>query len=324
MSIFKTAYDTTVGSGFVVTKLKDALDYYYINGLQFDNFGLNHQFTYSFNNNDIMVRGIIGGTSDQEGIPVFSHPLLIESNTQKSLYCDFRTVLANRLNQANEKPIIKNKTEFDLIKARFALNLIWLAAPPTLLRDVSTVHGSMYAAWVSEGIANKFNLDPKERFYLAIIAAAFYYTLFLDKDKLDEEDKEKMQAFAIKYTKAPYNMISEVVEQITELNNITDFCNTTKAILQNPRIESLNAGLMVNILGGSWFGTNARENMAVALEHPPTWIALCFCALRDRTYRNSGISRIGERYEKHKGGDLFIKGIVSLINNYSDKEQQMD
>jgi hypothetical protein len=72
-------------------------------------------------------------------------------------------------------------------------------------------------------------------------------------------------------------------------------------------------GVLVEIIAFSWYGTNAREIAAVALEHPPTFLVMVFNAFTDRTYRNSPLARTAERYKGNKGGDEFVRSLQSLM-----------
>ena len=64
-------------------------------------------------------------------------------------------------------------------------------------------------------------------------------------------------------------------------------------------------------MGNTWFGANAKEILAVALEHPPTWLSLVYIALKERSYKNTSLAKIALRYALNKGGNDFIRSFVS-------------
>jgi hypothetical protein len=317
MSIFKTAYDTTVGSGFVTNKIeltiKESIIKDYLQGISG---GVS-------NNLDIKPIFLANSVISEGNIPYFSHPLLIEDiHQQKYLCIDVRQfVKNNRDNSINIGTFnIKNESEFNLAKSRLALNLIWLTQRPETIRDISHLPNAIFSSWISEGIANRFSLDPKDQMTLAIITSFYYQSLFTEFNTFIEEDRQKFVNSIIKATRAPAKMVFEVTDKIQKISNINDFCSACKSILENPRIENLNAGILITILGNSWFGMSAKELLAVSLEHPPSWIALVNSALTERTYKKSLLSRISERYAGNKGGNDFIKAFESLVDTVITKE----
>lgn len=315
MSIYKTAYDTSAGSGFVSDKIKHTIRVAMISGLPHQAFGVQDQ-------EEVGALAITGMDPSEANIPVFAHPILVETKEREGrdyLCSDFRAVLAMRP-RTGDPLVVKNTAEYDFNRVRLTLNLIWLTAQPSVLRDISTVPCAIYAHWVSEALGRRFALDPKEQLELSVLAAAFYANLFRDSAILDDEGRLKLEAAGIKATKAPYRTVQDIVGQINEFSTLKDFCTTAKALLNNPRLDDLNSGLIITMLGGSWFGSNAREILGVALEHPPTWIALCYTAFKDRSYRNSVIAKITERYSRNKGGDDFVRALVSLLEGYTEEQ----
>ena len=72
----------------------------------------------------------------------------------------------------------------------------------------------------------------------------------------------------------------------------------------------------------SWFGSNAKEILAVALEHPPTWYAIVFSSLEERTYKNSMIARVAERFGKGGAWVDFKNAYSELIKRHVQQEQR--
>lgn len=318
MSIFKTAYDTTVGSGFVMNKtelaIKESIIKDYINQIHGN---LKTEL-------DIKPILLSNSGSSESNIPYFSHPLLIEDlHKQKYICGDVRQYIKKDVdtNSALGMFNIKNESEFNLTYNRLALNMIWLTQRPESLRDISYIPNSIFSSWISEGLANRFALDPKDQMTLAIISSFYYQSLFTEFNTFLEEDRQKMATLIIKSTRAPAKMVFDVTDKIEKLSNLNEFCFTCKNLLENPRIENLNAGLLITIIGNSWFGMNAKEILAVALEHPPTWIALVYASFTERTYKKALLSRISERFTGNKGGTDFMKAFTSLLSSVEQTQE---
>lgn len=315
MSLFKTAYDTTAGSGFMTAKIALAVKESFIKDNLKNSLGnLKPCAPYT----PIFVTG--QGMSEAN-IPYFSHPLIVEDLQQNKFLCiDVRSFVRVGNGNIENNFNIKNQTEYNLAKSRLALNLIWIAQRPEYLKDLSHVPNAVFASWISESLSRRFALDPKDQLLLAIVSSFYYQTLFTEFNTFNENEVLKMASSVIKATRAPAKLVFETIDKIESISNISEFCNVCKQVLENPRLDDLNAGLLITIIGSSWFGMSAKEILAVSLEHPPTWISVIYSALTERTFKNSMIAKIADRFAGSKGGEDFIKSYVSLVGTISVKE----
>lgn len=314
MTIYKTAYDTTIGNRAVIDKIVSAMQEANITE------GMYHKYDGLYNNDDLRVFSVSGKSQDSLNIPYFAHPMYFEQKldgiNQPLLACDVRALLTTKFTNEG-KYSIRNQGEFDLLRARTVLNTIWILRDPSYLRDISYVPCSMYASWIADNVGRRYALDAKDQTILAIVAAVFYQTLFMEKSEFDEAEKIRLAGMITKITRAPSALVIQVMDQLPEMSNIHDFCNACKEVVENTRLQDFNAGILVTIVGNTWFGSNAKEIMPVALEHPPTWIALCYIAFTERTYKKSGIGTIALRYLGNKGETDFVRSFVSLVSAYS-------
>ncbi|MNH46795.1 hypothetical protein D3C79_1097310 [compost metagenome] len=53
--------------------------------------------------------------------------------------------------------------------------------------------------------------------------------------------------------------------------------------------------------------------MAVALEHLPTFLAMVYMSLLDRSYRNSGVAKVVLQADRSGAGKSFILNLSRLI-----------
>lgn len=313
MTIYKTAYDTTIGNRAVIDKIVESLQEMNITkSLYQNNDGL-------YNGEELVAYSVDNKFTDTMSVPYFAHPIYYEQKLGGKpihlLATDVRSLVTTKYTD-HGKFSIRNQSEFDLLRARTVLNTIWLLRNPSYLRDISFVPCSMYASWIADNVSRRYALDPKDQMLMAIVAAIFYQTLFIDGDELNEADKLRMVPAIVRATKAPNNMVLDVLDRIPKLSNIHDFCNACKEVLENPRLQDFNAGVLVTVIGNTWFGTNAKEIMPVALEHPPTWIALVYIAFTERTYKKTSIGTLALRYMGNKGENEFVRAFVSLTDAY--------
>lgn len=311
MSIFKTPYQTTVGANYLRVMGKT------INAIEQSIVMLDNQETSG--QDQPYLRLITGASSFESGIASFVHPVEVVTNDKKIYLCmDVRPFVY--VDPKDGSYIVRNKSEFNLAKARLVSTKSWIVNSPQSISGLSSMPCSVFSSWISEGISHRFSLDPLDQLRLAIICSFYYQSLFSNKNVFDESEIEKMNSVCIKTTKAPVKIVYETTAMIGKLDNVIDLCDNIKTILENTRLSEFNAGFLITVLKNSWFGTNAADMLAVSLEHPPTWVSLLYAAMSERTYRNSNISKICERYSKDNS---FIKAFVQLVQDVEGTEDRV-
>lgn len=310
MSIFKDSYQTTVGSAFVTKQIEFAIKESIIkDGL--DKVNLNVNIT-----GDYKPIFITGSLSNEVDIPMFTHPITIINFQQKNYLCtDLRLFVKKNTPIDAIESGVKNNTEFNFSKSRSILNLIWLNDGVNRVKNNLPFAGTVFSAWISETIAKTYALDFKDQTTLAIITSYYYQTLFTDESVFDENTIQKMAAHTIKATKAPANYVFSVFDRIKPMSNINDYCECVANLVENVRLEGFNLAMLLTIVKNSWYGTNAKEIISVALEHPPTWCAIVYTALNERTFKSSMIYRIAERFGKNGAANEFNAGYISMVKD---------
>lgn len=313
--INSTAWQTSVGVNYkssmdkIILKIKEA---FIKEGIQHHSMGvtsLDKKYSVVF---------ITGKYASESEIPNFNHPIVFEYENINYLITDVRPQVGIR----DYNVVIKNQSDFELNRNRVVLNLIWLTNNPNALKSFSILPIAVYSNWISENLARVFALDPGDQAKLAIISALFYQSLFTEFSITSDKDVVKSAAAMVikNATKLPPDMIFSVLDKIAvselSLANISDLCEVIKLVLENDRLENINEGIIVSVLGNSWYGLNAKEVLATAIEHPPTWISVVYSALNEKSFKNSGIAKICERYRDNKGGSEFTRGLASIIGPY--------
>jgi hypothetical protein len=60
-------------------------------------------------------------------------------------------------------------------------------------------------------------------------------------------------------------------------------------------LNNLNTATLYPIMAGTWYGANSAEMVAVALEHPPTWVTMVYQATTARSYYHSALAKMLEQ-----------------------------
>lgn len=313
MSIYQSSYNTTIGVGMVTKQIEHALKESFIKDVLYNR---HLDLITSKNYKPVFVTGEM---SSESNIPFFIHPLIVENvKGMNFLCCDIRPFVRSNGNASWNEVDVRNATEFQFAKNRMIMNLAWLSGEINQMRLNLSFAGTIFASWLSETISKRFALDPKDQMILSIISHFYYQSLFYAEDQFEEEMLQKFAVHTIKATRAPSSLVFEVFDKILRMRNLSDYCENVKQILENIRLTDLNEGLIITMVGNTWFGLNFKEILAVALEHPPTWIAIVRSALFERTYKNSQIARIAERFAKNGAGTEFMSGFDNLVRSMTE------
>jgi hypothetical protein len=309
MSVFKTAYDTHACNGFQMKKVEDAIKVAAADG----------QLT---NLEGTRVYMVEGGASVAEAVPPFAHPIMVErgGSHDTMIVVDVRPF--GRFDEAQWKFKVRNDIEYKLALQRAQLTDLWVSRSPAILQNVSPLPLALFSGWFSENVAKRYALDPGDQYKLAIYAAVYYLSLFRDSGTFDDNEKAKTAAAVSRALRVSAQDVMGALDEISELiptdgngnlsiAGIVQFCGLISKI--SIRLKDFNAGVLYSILGGTWYGYNAKEVAAVALEHPPTWMALLVAAFYERTFKHSGITKMVERRSHRTDGDVYVRAVLNLL-----------
>lgn len=313
MPKFKTSYDTTVGSMVVTKPIEHAIKVAIVSA------GIDCNCLNVSETDHIKPIFVTGVWESEREIPLFTHPIMVKNfqgREGKDYLCsDIRFFIRKDADPLNIESGIKNLTEFNYSKSRAILNLLWLENGENRIRNSLPFGGTVFAAWLSEVISKTYALDFKDQTTLAIISHFYYQSLFSEETVFNEDDKQRMAVHTIKATKAPAAFVFEIFDKIGKIEGIDDYCKNVVSILENVRLRDFNLPMLLTIIRNSWYGLNAKEHIQVSIEHPPTWLAILFTALNERTYKNSMIYRIAERFGKKGAADEFNKTYLEIMQS---------
>lgn len=105
--------------------------------------------------------------------------------------------------------------------------------------------------------------------------------------------------------------IDAFIGDIPELNNIRDFVKWVIEKLDSPRLHQLSVDFFYTALGYN-FGAAYKEQVAVAMEYPPAFLAMVYTASTDRGFQKSGFGRIIEKLISRQDDKEFIKNVNHL------------
>lgn len=305
MAIYETAYDTTACSGSRVRKLVEDIQKAAVMG------GLGTiTVSQKENGSDFMIYTAEGGAASIDTVPFFAHPVFAKLNDTNELVVDIRAY--GKYNAPQSQFVVRNGPEYAWSLKRAILNKLWVQGRTDAIRDLSPIPMAVYSSLISECIARRFALDPSEQMTVASLSAFFYYCLFRDTN-FTEEGIHRMVGTIARNTRIPADKIYNSIGDLKMILDLDELCAVIRERCNNVALDNLNTGVLYAACCGNWFGTNAREILAVGLEHPPTFVMIVAASLESATYKRSTLAKISARYDKQGAGDNFIRSINVLL-----------
>lgn len=246
---------------------------------------------------------VVGAKDSTCNIPPFSHPIeFVTASGENFTAIDIRSITAMR-SSVNESFNVRNRSEYGLQVRRVVLQRAWNAGAYEDLRNISPLAAQVFARWIPEAITIKFGLDPAVQLDVSIITAFYFFCLFEPDTALSERDRNRLVTQVARAVNTNFERVEEVIDEMPHLGTIKEFCAAIRDKNLSSRLERFQPGVIMTEVARSWFGTEARELVAVALEHPPTFLAILYSAVTDRSYYRSKLGDLVQRSFK-KGDQL--------------------
>lgn len=320
MTIYNTAFDTSTGAGFksnydsVVQQLQECV--IKVNFADVNRRIVNEDFG---NNLNPAATVLTNTTPEENSVGNFPFPLFFNSPTKGKdsdsyVVFDGRPFLSGSQLDAAGQLNVRLSTEYNLNKALAILTAFWCSGKYNDFKYLSKTPMAAYSSLISESIARRYGLDPKDQLIISIVAAAFYSNLFNEQKTLTENQKISTVPNIASATFAKSDLIFETLDKFNELSNLKDMVEAIKVSTENPRLNDLNVGIVISIISGTWFGTNGKAIVSASLEHPPTWVTVLYSAFVERSFKNSGLSKVIDKYRGNKGEIEFTRAMKNLFS----------
>ena len=307
-----TAYDTTACSGYRYGNIVEQLEKASLMG------GLTSYAVQTNPHADpFSIYLLQGGNAAADSVAFFNHPVFLSSildtnsDSQPKLCLDVRNFGSFNPHQNTFR--VRNTVEFSWAIKRAILNELWRSGKIEALRDISTLPAATYCAVISETIARRYFLDPAEQMTVAILAGYFYYSQFTDSVHFDEDSLHRTVANIARITNGGAELCYKILKDLPVINTLDFFIDAVKARVGNVALENLDSRTLFGVVCGVWFGNNSREVIAVALEHPPTWIMIVAASLESATFKRSTLAKISSRFDKGNAGHNLQSSMRALL-----------
>ncbi len=271
------------------------------------------------------VQLVSSGAND---IPPFGHPILVttkfgawdssvplkENNIHDdghlSVFVDVRNF--SKINREGDLVSTSN-LDMNVAVTRGLASLLWAWEGPYMFAAVGNFPMTVYARWISDQLTRRLALSPEAQIKTTVISAFYYGCQFIVGNTLHEDDKLKIAGQISRCIHTSVEAIMKIVDSLPKIDNLMTFIDVLKTEGESVRFEELNPALIYAILGSSWFGFNKAENIAVALEHVPTFLTLLYYATIERGYRNTILGQAAKNNAKADNDKQFCKSFLHAV-----------
>jgi hypothetical protein len=250
-----------------------------------------------------------------DDVAVFKHPIVLEnldSRYASVVAVDVRDCMSGPWGRL---PRVSKPIQLAWAKAQGLMQAVYVSEGfnRNVLKSMSNYPAALYSSMITEALQRRYYLDMREQITIQILSAHFYNNCLMASDVSADIDRQIGEI--AKITRCDSQMIKNVLmkDGVREMKTISNLCECIKAHSGSIRLNDLSIGVLFTTLGSYWLGFNARELIAVSLEHVPTWLLLCYSALSSQTYKRSLLSKIAERSAKAHNGDGFVS---NMAKNY--------
>lgn len=259
------------------------------------------------------VWGIVPGNKE---IPPFAHPYPYKDRYDLQMVVIDTRAYA-RMGDGVLAP--SNYAEYAFNGVRAALTSYGLKNGVADMAGLGDLPMAVFSRFLAERITRQLHFSPQEQMLITMVSAVWYACHFQEKPvggedgPFDERELQRLSLKVARATRIPADVIFDKAGALRHMESIDDYVQVLREVLDNKRAESLNTPLIYALVGGGWYGLNAKEIVGVGLEHVPTFLAMVYMSLLDRSYRNSGIAKIVQACDRSGAGKSFILNLSRLI-----------
>lgn len=307
-------YHTTYGRFINTTKIKESLDKYVTL-----NKDINLSYEYFIDTDEeLRIVFITGYNSDEQELPIWEHPLVFESMDKVIVVAvDVRKyVKPNSELSSKLSDIVKDASNLNFNIIRTLLTAEYAVGNTRVIKNGNKTMSMGMALWLSNIINTIVTLNPVEKLHVEIaIAFSINMMTISEDDRADSAHVAEARILSYRLSLPVSKTAMKVV--VDKLNiNVTDIdklVDNIRSVLPAEKAKIIDTNGVVNLVNNSWFGPGGVETVMMALENLPTWIALLYIALSDKTFKRSKIATALDKISAKIKAKEFIRYVEIYI-----------
>ena len=250
---------------------------------------------------------------EHHDVPPVTQFLNIGTAEAPTLVIDGRPYM--RFDQRNDSYNFTAANDYSFLCTRVALTLTAMSEGTPVLGRLGDVPVKTFVRWISQALGSKYVLPLEQQLTLMVLTAYYYYGLVDPLTTEDEDARNRLAPMVARVTGAPTAAVLTLATRIQEPAKTADeFAKQIATVSGSLRFGEFKFIDLWTILANHWAGVASRENIGVALEHVPTWIAMVYAALGERSYRRTIITQRAETAGRPTERDQFVRQVERLVS----------
>lgn len=250
---------------------------------------------------------------EHEDVPVLTQFLNLGDENNPKLVIDARAYM--RYDHRNDTYRLTAVNDYSFLCNRLALTLVLMNQGSQVLGRLGDIPAKTFVRWISSTLARRYNLPLEQQLSLMILCAYYYYGLVDKQSTIDEEARTRLAPIVARVTGAQSATVLDMAAMIQQpAYNATAFAKQISELSGSLRFGDFKFIDLFSMLASSWIGIGARETVGVALEHIPTFIALVYSALGERSYRKTILTQRAESAGRLSDHKQFVSLVSRLIS----------
>jgi len=176
----------------------------------------------------------------------------------------------------------------------------------------------IYARWLTDIITHRYGLTPYQRNRIMSLCGMFVIGQYYNNIEDPLTIERHLQSIS-RNLPLDLNTVKEVAANVENHfpRDVDEFVETLKKLDLGPRLRDFSTTALYNVLNGSWWATaNAPQHVALAVEYPPAFAALCYMATEHSMFKRTGIgAKVDERNRGNAHRD-FQRAVHLLVEKY--------
>lgn len=262
-------------------------------------------------------RAIVELLPGTDEVPPLVAPLRIETRDGPKMVIDARAMKRAR---ADGQLVVAAGSDYRFLLREAMLAWLWSTGEAGAFAHTGTLPVRVYARWVADGVARRLALTPGDQLHVSILAA--YYFLCSFRPEEEQADPTFVLGQASIISRAINLPVQDIMKTLDGINPVTSLLSLTQAMKASPslslRMESISPGVIYTLVGGSWFGAQARFIVASALEYPPAFLTMLYTAFTDRSYHSSYFAKTAVQADRHHQAKDFVVAMAHLTRGFFD------
>jgi hypothetical protein len=296
-------YETTYGSLISTNSCRTDLIKYISTT---DTNALSYEY---YSNEGVNVAFITGVNEEERELPVFDHPMCVKDiRGNEYIVSDVRKYVNPVESNISLKleEIVRDKNGLEFVVLRALLTKDFKDGKVGLHRNVFKPAATAMSTLIASLLSNVVGLDPVEKGNVEIATACYFHIMLTDQDEMEEmTDINRVKVikgnYSIKFTS---NMIEKVISKVSNVMvNINDLVSAIKAVLPEEKSKFVNLDVIVNMTNNLWYGHGGSETTIISLEHLPTFLALVYVGLENKSYKKTRLAMLLDKSKRSIGND---------------------